>query len=86
MDRILKIFKIPDLRHKVFFVLGLLIIFRLAATIPVPGVDPTRLREFFQSNQLFGLISTFTGGGLRNFSIVMLGLGPYITGSIIMQL
>jgi len=68
------------------FVLALLIVFRLAAAIPVPGVDAVRLREFFQNNQLFGLINTFTGGGLDNFSIVMLGLSPYITASIIMQL
>src|SRR3989344_1906355 len=86
MDKLLKIFKIKDLRNKVFFVLALLVVFRVAAAIPIPGVDAIRLREFFQSNQLFGLISTFTGGGLDNFSLVMLGLGPYITGSIIMQL
>ncbi len=82
----MKIFKIKDLRDKVFFVLALLIVFRVAAAIPVPGVDAVKLREFFQNNQLFGLISTFTGGGLDNFSLVMLGLGPYITASIIMQL
>lgn len=86
MDRILKIFKIKDLRNKVFFVLALLIVFRVAAAIPVPGVDLVELKRFFQNNQLFGLISTFTGGGLNSFSIVMLGLGPYITASIIMQL
>ena len=86
MRRIMKIFKIKDLRDKVFFVLALLIVFRVAAAIPVPGVDAVKLREFFQNNQLFGLISTFTGGGLDNFSLVMLGLGPYITASIIMQL
>lgn len=86
MSRLLKIFKIPDLRNKIFFILALLVVFRVAAAIPVPGVDTARLREFFQNNQLFGLISTFTGGGLDNFSLVMLGLGPYITASIIMQL
>ncbi len=86
MGRILKIFKIKDLRNKVFFILALLIVFRLAAAIPVPGVDAVRLQEFFRNNQLFGLISSFTGGGLDNFSVVMLGLGPYITASIIMQL
>lgn len=86
MERFLKIFKIPDLRNKVLFVAAVLVVFRVAAAIPVPNVDATRLREFFSSNQLFGLISTFTGGGLDTLSIVMLGLGPYITGSIIMQL
>lgn len=86
MDRILKIFKIKDLRNKMFFVLALLIVFRVAAAIPVPGVDLAELKNFFRNNQLFGLISTFTGGGLDSFSVVMLGLGPYITASIIMQL
>ena len=86
MNRILKLFKIPDLRNKVLFILALLIVFRVAAAIPVPGIDTARLKDFFQNNQLFGLISAFTGGGLDSFSIAMLGLGPYITGSIIMQL
>jgi preprotein translocase subunit SecY len=86
LSRLLKIFKIKDLRDKVIFILALLIVFRFAAAIPIPGVDATRLKEFFQDNQLFSLISTFTGGGLDSFSIVMLGLGPYITASIIMQL
>ena len=86
MERFLKIFKIKDLRNKIFFILALLVVFRFAAAIPIPGVDAIRLKEFFQNNQLFGLISTFTGGGLDSFSIVMLGLGPYITASIIMQL
>ena len=86
MNRILKIFKIPDLRNKVLFILALLVVFRIAAVIPVPGVDPVRLKDFLANNQLFGLISAFTGGGLNSFSIVMLGLGPYITSSIIMQL
>ncbi|MBI4160608.1 MAG: preprotein translocase subunit SecY [Candidatus Yanofskybacteria bacterium] len=86
MNRILKLFKIPDLRNKVLFILGLLVVFRIVAAIPIPGVDPARLKSFFENNQLFGLISAFTGGGLDSFSIAMLGLGPYITGSIIMQL
>lgn len=86
MERILKIFKIKDLRNKVLFILALLVVFRVAAAIPIPGVDVLRLRDFLQNNQLFGLISSFTGGGLNNFSLAMLGLGPYITASIIMQL
>lgn len=86
MNRIWKIFKIKDIRNKIFFILALLVVFRVAAAIPIPGVDAIALREFFQNNQLFGLISSFTGGGLNNFSIAMLGLGPYITASIIMQL
>jgi len=86
VSRILKLFKVPDLRNKVFFILGLLVVSRLAAAVPVPGIDASRIKDFFQNNQLFGLISAFTGGGLDSFSIVMLGLGPYITASIIMQL
>ena len=86
MDKISKIFKIKDLRNKVIFVLAILIVFRIAAAVPIPSIDTLRLKEFFESNQLFSLISVFTGGGLSSLSIVMLGLGPYITASIIMQL
>lgn len=86
MDKISKIFKIKDLRNKVFFVLALLVVFRVAAAIPVPSIDTSRLKDFFANNQLFSLISLFTGGGLSSLSVVMLGLGPYITSSIIMQL
>ncbi|MBI2062762.1 MAG: preprotein translocase subunit SecY [Candidatus Yanofskybacteria bacterium] len=85
-NRVIKLFKIPDLRNKVLFILALLVVFRVTAAIPIPGVDASQLKNFLQNNQLFGLISAFTGGGLDNFSIAMLGLGPYITGSIIMQL
>ncbi len=86
MDRVLKLFKIPDLRKRVIFILALLVVFRVAAAIPMPGIDTSRLAQFFAQNQLFGLISLFTGGGLETLSIVMLGVGPYITASIIMQL
>lgn len=86
MNRLLKVFKIKDLRRNVLFVLGVLVVFRVASIIPIPGVDAFKLREFFEQNQLFGLISTFTGGGLDSLSVAMLGLGPYITASIIMQL
>ena len=89
MERILKLIKIPDLRNKLLFVIGLLIVFRVVSAIPIPGVDAAALVRFFSQNQfgqLFGTISAFTGGGLTTLSIVMLGLGPYITGSIIMQL
>jgi len=86
MNKIAKIFKIKDLRNKVLFVLAMLVIFRVASAIPVPAVDTSRLKDFFANNQLFSLISLFTGGGLSSLSVVMLGLGPYITSSIIMQL
>ena len=86
MNKILQIFKRPDLRNKVLFIFFLLAVSRLVASIPIPAVDVSRLKDFFAQNQFFGLISSFTGGSLSTLSIAMLGLGPYITGSIIMQL
>lgn len=80
------IFKDPDLRKKILFVLGILAVFRLGAAIPIPGVDIIRLKSFFAGNQFFGLLNIFSGGALNNLSVVMLGVGPYITSSIIMQL
>ena len=80
------LFTIPDLRKKVLFILGVLAVFRIAAAIPVPGVDAERLGAFLSGNQFFGLLNIFSGGVLDNLSIVMLGVGPYITASIIMQL
>jgi len=85
-QKIFQIFTIKDLRNRIFFVLALLVVFRLMAIIPVPGVDVLRLKSFFEGNQLFGLLNIFSGGALSNLSIVMLGVGPYITSSIIMQL
>lgn len=85
-EKVVQIFKIKDLRNRIFFVLALLAVFRLMAVIPVPGVDIVRLKSFFEGNQLFGLLNIFSGGALSNLSIVMLGVGPYITASIIMQL
>lgn len=81
-----QIFRVPDLRKKIFFVLGVFAIFRLMANIPVPGISAEKMREFFESNQVFGMLNMFSGGALDNLSIVMLGLGPYITAVIIMQL
>src|SRR4030043_1674974 len=86
LQKFLQVFKIKELRNKILFVLGILIVFRLAANIPVPGVNVEQLRNFFDNNQFFGLLNMFSGGGLGNISIVMLGVGPYITASIIMQL
>jgi preprotein translocase subunit SecY len=74
------------LRKRVLFVLFALIIFRLLAAIPIPGVDTAQLNQFLNNNQFFGILNIFSGGGLSNLSIIMLGVGPYITGSIIMQL
>ena len=68
------------------FVIGALIIFRLLAAIPIPGVDKANLAQFLSNNDFLGVLNIFSGGGLSNLSIIMLGVGPYITGSIIMQL
>jgi preprotein translocase subunit SecY len=85
-DKIIQIFKIRDLRRSIFFVIGMLIIFRIAAHIPLPGVNIANLKEFFDSSQIFGLINAFSGGSMQNFSVVAMGVGPYITASIIFQL
>lgn len=86
LNKVTQIFKIKDLRNKVLIVLALLVIFRIAAAIPIPGVDLENLKNFFASNQFFGLLNVFSGGALDNMSIVMLGVGPYITALIVMQL
>lgn len=76
----------PEIRFRVFILIGALVLFRLLASIPIPGVDKTALAAFFASNQFFGLMNIFSGGGLSGLSLMMLGVGPYITASIIMQL
>lgn len=84
--KFLNILKISDLRNKVLMVAFLLISFRFLAAIPIPGIDVARLAQFLESNQLFGFLNIFSGGTLSNLSIMMLGVGPYITSTIIMQL
>ena len=86
LSKIVQIWKAKDLRKDVLFILGLLVVFRLAAHIPVPGVNVAALQGFFQSNQILGLLNVFSGGSMENFSIVMMGVAPYITSSIIFQL
>jgi len=85
-NKLIQIFKIRDLRNKILFVLGIFVIFRIMANIPIPGVDAENLRRLFRQSQMFGLLNIFSGGALSNLSIVMLGLGPYITAVIILQL
>lgn len=85
-DKLHQIWQDHDLRRSILFVLGLLVVFRLAAHIPVPGVNVSALRSFFESNAILGLLNIFSGGGMSNFSIVAMGVGPYITASIILQL
>ena len=74
------------LRKRVLFVLFALVVFRLLSAIPIPGIDTLELNRFLTNNQFFGILNIFSGGGLSNLSIIMLGVGPYITSSIIMQL
>ncbi len=86
MNRILNIFRIKDLRNKVFLVGFILLCSRVLAVIPIPGVDTNALKSLLGGNQLLGFLNIFSGGALSNLSIAMLGLGPYITATIIMQL
>ncbi len=80
------IFSDSNLRGRILFVIGALAVFRILASIPIPGVNVGQLEAFFANNEYLGLLNIFSGGGLSNLSIVMLGVGPYITASIIMQL
>lgn len=86
LDKISHIFRDRGLRKRILFVVFILVAFRLLTTIPIPGIDTVRLASLFENSQFFGLLNLFSGGGLSNLSIVMLGVGPYITASIIMQL
>ena len=86
VQAILDAVSLPDLRYKILFTLGILIIFRFIAHVPVPGVNPEVLSEFFKDVPLLGMLDLFSGGAMRNFSIAAMGVYPYITSSIIMQL
>ena len=85
-ESLLNAFRAPDIRRRIFYVLGLLIVFRLLASVPIPGVDKAQLQQFVEGNALVGLLDLFSGGGLSHFSVVALGMNPYINASIIMQL
>jgi len=90
MDKILstlkRIVQLRDLRGKLIVTFALLLIFRVIAHIPLPGVDTAGLASFFQNNQALGMLDLFSGGSISNFSLAMLGVGPYITASIVIQL
>jgi preprotein translocase subunit SecY len=79
-------FALPDLRRKLLFTLGILVAFRFIAHVPMPGVIPSALADLFEKNQLLGMLDFFSGGAMRNFSVAAMGVYPYITSSIIMQL
>ena len=86
LQAVINAFKIPDIRRKILYTVAMLVIFRLIASVPVPGVDREGIRSYIETNQLLGMLNLFSGGGLNNFSIVALGVYPYITATIIMQL
>jgi preprotein translocase subunit SecY len=79
-------FKLPDLRRRILITLLVLIIYRLAAHVPVPNVDPVALRQVFEANQLLGLLDLMSGGAMSSFSVMAMGVYPYITATIVMQL
>jgi preprotein translocase subunit SecY len=85
-DKLRAIWNVKELRMNLLFVLLMVFFFRVAAHIPVPGVNSENLRQFFDSNQVLGLLNIFSGGGIETFSVVALGIAPYITASIIFQL
>lgn len=86
LNKIKMIFTDKTLRSRILFVLGALILFRFLSAIPIPSIDATKLSMFINNNQFLGVLNMFSGGGLSTLSIMMLGVGPYITSSIIMQL
>jgi len=86
MNTLIRIWKTTELRNSLLFVVLMLVIFRVAAQIPAPGVDATVLQKIFNGNQVLGLMNIFSGGTLHNFSVVAMGVMPYITASIIFQL
>jgi preprotein translocase subunit SecY len=86
MAKFLEIFRHPETRKKILVILGLLVFFRLLAAIPLPGVDLEALRGLLAANNFFGILNIFSGGAIGKLSIALLGVGPYITATIIMQL
>jgi len=86
LDALNRALKLPDLRNKVLFTFAMLVVFRILAHIPVPGVNYAELQQLFQSNQLLGMLDLFSGGAMTTFSIAAMGVYPYITAQIIMQL
>lgn len=86
IDALRNAFRLPDLRRKLLITLGILVIYRFAAHVPVPGINLQALSSIFESNQLLGLLNLLSGGALQNFSVMAMGVYPYITAQIIIQL
>ena len=79
-------FRLPDLRRRILFTVGMLVIFRFVAHVPLPGVDSVALQALFERNAMLGMLDLFSGGAMRNFSVAAMGVYPYITASIVMML
>jgi len=86
LQAMLDAFRLPDLRRRILITLGILVVFRFVAQVPLPGVNPDALRQLFENMPIFGMLDLFSGGAMRNFSVAAMGVYPYITASIIMQL
>ena len=86
LQAVIDAMRIPDLRYRILFTIGILILFRFFAHVPVPGVDRDALSAAFDANPFLGILDLFSGGALRNLSIAALGVYPYITASIILQI
>ncbi|MCJ7670215.1 MAG: preprotein translocase subunit SecY, partial [Dehalococcoidia bacterium] len=86
VQAMMDIWTLPDLRRRILFTIGILVVFRFIAHVPLPGVDPDAVKKFFEGSPLFGMLDLFTGGAMERFSVAALGVYPYITASIIMQL
>jgi preprotein translocase subunit SecY len=85
-ERLKQVWAIEELRKSILFVIAMLVLVRFAAHVPIPGINAAALEGFIAQNQIIGLLNTFSGGTLQNFSVIMMGVGPYITASIIFQL
>src|SRR5260221_14697866 len=86
LEALINAIRLPELRNKILFTGGVLVIFRLFANIAIPGASPTALAHLFNTQALLGLLDLFSGGGLSRFSVVAMGMNPYINATIIMQL
>lgn len=85
-DKLKQAWQVKEVRNGLLFVLGVMVVFRVTANIPLPGIDLVALKRFFDANQVLGLLNMFSGGTVSNFGVVALGVAPYITASIIFQL
>ena len=86
LTSIMAALKLPDLRKRIFFLFGMFAVFVVGLHIPVPGIDREAMAKLFEQGTLLGLVDVFSGGALRKFTILAMGIAPYINASIIMQL